>query len=214
MISEEAIEEAPEGTGQMQGRVSDGKADAILVSVRHRLVIEIGLGEGDVAPRIMAGHVGKPALQNERDFRALMCMGGHAAPGPNPQQTRVAASIVRDPEFFHTRQFGTPADRLEIVAEIMTQGSRKQRRADARQVPLRSHRFSQENRRQTLIPARQGLGPATVQFGGGKGFQRRHKIAIVGLQKEMRCDQRMQTRIEGACTIGSQQRVHRPGGPL
>jgi hypothetical protein len=30
----------------------------------------------------------------------------------------------------------------------------------------------------------------------------------------MRCDQRMQTRIEGACTIGRQQRVHRPGGPL
>ena len=81
----------PTVPGEAQRRVGHGEADAILVLVRAGMVVELGIGDGDVAAAVVAGDVGKAAAQDQRDLGAVMGVRRHHAAGLDPVEHGLAS---------------------------------------------------------------------------------------------------------------------------
>ena len=106
--AEEAVQNAADRTCKPQGCVRNCKTDAILTIAGHRTMIEIGVGDGDVATAIATRDIVESAAQNQRDFRTLMGMGGNATAPGNPKKRRFATIAFADPVLTHARKLLAP----------------------------------------------------------------------------------------------------------
>src|SRR5690606_27155042 len=107
----------PQRTGQPQRAVSHGETDAGSLAACNRTMIDRVVGDRDVASSVPAVAVGEIAVQNQREFRAFMGMGGNFSTCPDPEQRGVKTVELADVILAKTRKLGAPRHILDPEAD-------------------------------------------------------------------------------------------------
>ena len=203
--AEEVLENTAYRAGQPQGRICDSKTKTVVYFPRQGTVVEIRLGDSDIAPPITAGDIGEGASQHKRDLRAVMGMGWNPATGSNPQKRGLASLAFADAIFPHARHAFAPLE----IGYVRTHEPKQRGRQDGRRRRRGNGRGASEDRSEALVTNAQGAGRKTIHVASRKILESGDETPVFRIKKQMGCNKRVGRLVEGAHAIRREKRVKR-----